>query len=94
VDGVDQLRKALDTDDRAAIQRIESRATDLVEKAPESAILRNLLAQAQLKNGKAEEALASFQRATALAALPRWRRMIRDSDWLRPPRLSPSGARP
>lgn len=67
VNGIDQLRLALDSASSTQLGGIESRVRGLIAKAPGSAILRNILGQTQLARGDAQGALQSLQTATQLA---------------------------
>jgi tetratricopeptide (TPR) repeat protein len=67
VDALDQYRKALSSEDDTVARTAAARIERLAEAAPGSAVLRNLLGQAQLRMGDAAAALTSFQQATRLA---------------------------
>lgn len=67
VNGLDQYRQALSAAEGSEIRAVAQRLEGLADRAPNSAIIRNLLGQAQLKLGDVNEALRSFQTATSLS---------------------------
>lgn len=65
--GLIQYQLAISTADQVQLQQLEYKLTELVESAPNSAYLHDLLGQIQLKLGKNEEAAETLGRANQLS---------------------------
>ncbi|MCA9243038.1 MAG: hypothetical protein KDA32_03715 [Phycisphaerales bacterium] len=66
----DEFRAAIQSADRAALERIESRLRDIVDIAPGATPLQRMLAEAQRRLGKTREAARTTQAVVDQAAIP------------------------
>ncbi len=67
LNGLDVLAQAIDAADDELLRRIESKASDLVQRMPNAPQFHRLLGRVQVRLGKYEEALQTLDQAALLA---------------------------